>query len=315
MYNGFYGFHSQPFSDTGDSRALYPGEQFQEAKAVLSYSVLRNSGIVVITGEVGSGKSTLIKSFWAEAPDMLVIGVITNPVLLEDSFMHGLTMAFSPEYASADYAGLHINFTNFVHTKHREGRMVVLIVDEAQFLSEKTLERLRLLTNTETGSDVGIKLVLVGQPQLVNTLNQPGLEGIVQRIVGNAHIGPLSQEETRQYVSHQLTMAGANSEIFSEEAIDRIFENSQGIPRVINSLCDSALLYGYAEQSSRIEDKVISSVISDRDSTTGLSLPSEKNESSEIPDKQDSKSMGKQLPGDVKRMAKNLFGFEHEYKK
>jgi len=226
-----------------------------------------------------------------------------------------LTMAFSPEHASAGYADLHINFTHFVHSKHREGRMVVLIVDEAQFLSEKTLERLRLLTNTETGSDVGIKLVLVGQSQLANTLNQPGLEGITQRIVGNAHIGPLSLEETRNYVAHQLSMAGANPDIFSEAAIDRIYENSQGIPRVINSLCDSALLYGYAEQSNKIEETVILNVISDRDSAVTLPLPPESYETLETANQDEAKSLGKHLPEDVKRMAKNLFGFDNDYKK
>jgi type II secretory pathway predicted ATPase ExeA len=279
MYLGFYGMQRPPFSLHPDPQCFFPGAQHVKAASMLDYAMLRREGIVVITGDVGCGKSALLRSFFAGPPELLLLGLITNPSPLEESLIHGVMLAFRLTPSAPSDAELHADFDAFLRTQLTSGRTVMLLIDEAQHLSSTALERLRMLTDPGSEGDAALQLVLVGQSRLKQTLADPKLEQLMQRVVAQFHLGPLSPGETRAYIAHRLYAAGANRPIFSDSAIALIQKGSGGVPRLINLICDAALLYGFAEELSEIDEALIRQVMADRglgarrEPSLGASMP------------------------------------------
>ena len=264
MYGTFYGMQRQPFPLDPEPALFFTGGQFARANSMLDYAILRQEGIVVITGDAGCGKTMLVRSYLTGAEENLVVGVISNPALIEESLIHGVMLAFGLDPVASQNAVLHAGLHKFLQTHHAASRGVMLIVDEAQYLSESTLEKLRILTNPEVNSGSSLRLVLTGQPRLNETLDLPHLEQLRQRIVVEIHLEPLSAIETKTYIAHHLFSAGANRPIFSNAALSAIYQGSRGIPRIINLICDTALLYGYADELSQIDEALVRQVIVDR---------------------------------------------------
>jgi len=264
MYKRFYGLTSLPFSLQPDPGVFYFGAQFAKARTILDYAILRREGILVITGDGGCGKTMLIRHFLADGAGDRCVGVISNPSSLKETLMTALLMAFGQQIQADEGALLYASFQAFLRAQHAAGNATILIVDEAQSLSFEMLEELRLLTNPESDGNGSLQLVLVGQSQLQQLLYRPELSQLLQRVVAHSHLQPLGMGETVEYVVHRLQCAGCERAIFTPAAMSRIFHGAQGIPRLINMICDVALLYGYAEQLQEIDEAVVAQVVADR---------------------------------------------------
>ena len=263
MYESFYGMREKPFSLVPDPSFLYLGEPHSKAYAVLEYGVLNQAGFTVVTGEVGSGKTTLIRHLLNRIEGRITIGLITNTANLDGNLLRWVLLAFNQSYASQDSVELHAAFEDFLIQEYAQGGRAVLLVDEAQNLSVRTLEELRMLSNINADKDLLLQIVLVGQPELKEKLERPALQQFAQRIAASYHLGALSKEETSSYIDHRLAHAGASPQIFTAAACTVVYANSDGIPRLINNLCDTALVYGYAEGALEIDERIVSEVVKD----------------------------------------------------
>ena len=254
MYTSFFGLQEKPFAITPDPRYLYLSERHAEALAHLLYGINEAGGFIQLTGEVGTGKTTVIRSLLEQLPGHADVALILNPRVTPAEFLlticeelhvavpdsgHGSTKTLM------DVLGRHLLDT------HARGRRVVLIVDEAQNLSTQTLEQVRLLTNLETATTKLLQIILIGQPELRDLLDQPDLRQLAQRITGRYHLNPLSPEESAGYVKHRMRVAGATAEVFTPAALREIHRLSGGIPRVINVICDRALLGAFTQEDHR----------------------------------------------------------------
>jgi general secretion pathway protein A len=254
MYTSFFGLQEKPFAITPDPRYLYLSERHAEALAHLLYGINEAGGFIQLTGEVGTGKTTVIRSLLEQLPGHADVALILNPRVTPAEFLlticeelhvavpesgHGSTKTLM------DLLGRHLLDT------HARGRRVVLIVDEAQNLGTETLEQVRLLTNLETATTKLLQIILIGQPELRDLLDRPELRQLAQRITGRYHLNPLSQEESAGYVKHRMRVAGATAEVFTPSALREIHRLSGGIPRVINVLCDRALLGAFTQEDHR----------------------------------------------------------------
>ena len=264
MYRQFYGLTSRPFSLESAPALFYPGVQYTTATTILDYAVLHREGILVITGEVGCGKTMLIRRFLASGAGESCVGVVSNPAALEGSLVAGLLLAFRQQVPVEKGALLHARLQGFLEAQHAAGRATILVVDEAQSLSREMLEQLRMLTNREPDGGGTLHLVLVGQPNLQQLLYRPDLSQLLQRVIAHYHLQPLSEAETAGYVVHRLQVAGCTRSIFTPAAIAGIHQGSNGIPRLINMICDMALLYGYTEELEEIDASTIAQVVADR---------------------------------------------------
>ena len=254
MYTSFFGLQEKPFAITPDPRYLYLSERHAEALAHLLYGLNEAGGFIQLTGEVGTGKTTVIRSLLEQLPGHADVALILNPRVTPAEFLlticeelhvavpesgHGSTKTLM------DLLGRHLLDT------HARGRRVVLIVDEAQNLSTQTLEQVRLLTNLETATTKLLQIILIGQPELRELLDQAELRQLAQRITGRYHLNPLSKDETAGYVKHRMRVAGATTEVFTPSALREIHRLSGGIPRVINVICDRALLGAFTQEDHR----------------------------------------------------------------
>jgi general secretion pathway protein A len=264
MYRQFYGLTSQPFSLHPVPAHFYPCVQFTTANTIMEYAVLHREGILVITGEVGCGKTMLVRRFQASGAGESCVGVVSDPSALEGSLTAGILLAFRQQVPAEQGALLHASLRGFLKAQQAAGRPTILVVDEAQGLSREVLERLRLLTNPEPDGSGALQLVLVGQPQLQQLLYRPDLSQLLQRVIAHYHLQPLSEAETAGYVVHRLQVAGCTRAIFTPAAIAQIHQGSSGIPRLINMICDMALLYGYTEELEEIDASTIAQVVADR---------------------------------------------------
>jgi len=248
MYLSFFGLAEKPFAITPDPRYLYLSARHADALAHLVYGINEAGGFIQLTGEVGTGKTTTIRSLLARAPKNAEIALILNPRLSATEFLRslceelGLGVTDSAESNTKELVDL---LNRHLLRTHAQGRRVVLIVDEAQDLAPEVLEQIRLLTNLETETQKLLQIILIGQPELRTLLARQDLRQLAQRITGRYHLAPLSREETSAYVRHRLRVAGATAEIFSRAAQREVFRVSGGIPRVINIVCDRALLGAY----------------------------------------------------------------------
>ncbi|MET0659620.1 MAG: AAA family ATPase [Steroidobacteraceae bacterium] len=255
MYTAFFGLTEKPFAITPDPRYLFMSERHAEALAHLLYGINEAGGFIQLTGEVGTGKTTVVRSLLERMPKHAEVAVILNPQLKPVEFLLTICeeLGIFVRDTDVDSAKELVDVLNKrLLEAHAKGRRVVLIVDEAQNLSPETLEQVRLLTNLETASHKLLQIILIGQPELREVLGRNELRQLAQRITGRYHLNPLSRVESAAYVRHRLKVAGANFEIFTPTALREIHRLSGGIPRIINVICDRALLGGYTQETQRI---------------------------------------------------------------
>lgn len=262
MYLDFYGLREKPFNATPDPRFLYLTPTHREALAQLLYSVQEDRGFLILTGEVGTGKTTLLQTLLSRLDGKMDVAYIFNTRLSFEGILEYMLEDFGLGKTATTQAQRLFVLNSFLTERHRAGQNVVLILDEAQNLEPETLEEIRLLSNFETPTKKLLQILLVGQPELRPKLNLPQLRQLKQRIGLRCHIHPLNPEETRGYIRHRLRVAGATDpSLFSDPAVRRISEYAQGIPRVINIVCDHCLLIGYADQKRKIDQKVVGQAI------------------------------------------------------
>ncbi|HEX6364374.1 MAG TPA: AAA family ATPase [Albitalea sp.] len=263
MYTKFFGLRQEPFSIAPDPRYLFMSERHREALAHLLYGVNGGGGFVLLSGEIGAGKTTVCRCFLEQIPKHCNVAYIYNPKLTVEELLGTICHEFGVPYEHTgpgvptvkDYVDA---LTQFLLRTHAVGQNNVLIIDEAQNLSADVLEQLRLLTNLETNERKLLQIVLIGQPELRDMLARPELEQLAQRVIARFHLEALSQPETLQYIRHRLAVAGATRAVpFTPEALDRIHGLSRGVPRRINLLADRALLGAYALGRSRVDVEIV----------------------------------------------------------
>jgi general secretion pathway protein A len=254
MYTSFFGLQEKPFAITPDPRYLYLSERHAEALAHLLYGINEAGGFIQLTGEVGTGKTTVIRSLLEQLPGHADVALILNPRVTPAEFLLTICEELHvpvPESGQGSTKTLMDLLGRHLLDTHARGRRVVLIVDEAQNLSTQTLEQVRLLTNLETATTKLLQIILIGQPELRELLDQPDLRQLAQRITGRYHLNPLSEDESAGYVKHRMRVAGATAEVFTPSALREIHRLSGGIPRVINVICDRALLGAFTQEDHR----------------------------------------------------------------
>ena len=258
MYTAFFGLDEKPFSISPDPRYLYLSQRHADALAHLIYGVSESGGFIQLTGEVGTGKTTLIRSLLEQLPEKVEIALILNPQLSTKEFLRSICQELrigTPTRATVK--DLIDRLNEYLLRAHAEDRRVVLIVDEAQTLSPALLEQVRLLTNLETAKRKLLQIVLIGQPELRQLLARPELRQIAQRVTGRYHLEPLSAEDTVVYVKHRMKVAGSRANVFLRPAMREIYRQSGGIPRLINIVADRALLAAYTEDRTRIDRRLV----------------------------------------------------------
>jgi general secretion pathway protein A len=266
MYLAFFGLNEKPFSITPDPRYLYLSERHAEAMAHLLYGINEAGGFVQLTGEVGTGKTTIVRSLLAQAPKNAEIALILNPKMTAPEFLLTICEELGigvPDSATESLKDLVDILSQYLLRAHAGGRRVVLVVDEAQNLAPQVLEQVRLLTNLETNTQKLLQIILIGQPELRELLGRNELRQLAQRITGRYHLSPLSTEETTAYVRHRLRVAGATADIFNRFALEEIYRLSCGVPRVINVICDRSLLGGYSQDRHRITGPLVRNAASE----------------------------------------------------
>lgn len=260
MYTSFFGLSEKPFAITPDPRYLYLSERHAEALAHLLYGINESGGFIQLTGEVGTGKTTVVRTLLSRVPHHADVAVILNPRLTPVEFLLTICEELGVPVAEADRDSVKqmVDALNRrLLSAHAEGRRIIVIVDEAQNLSAETLEQVRLLTNLETPTQKLLQIILIGQPELRELLDRNDLRQLAQRITGRYHLKPLSREETEGYVRHRLRVAGAVGEIFTPGALREVYRLAAGIPRVVNVTCDRALLGAYTQEQRRVTARLV----------------------------------------------------------
>ena len=263
MYLESFGLNEFPFRLTPDADFLYMSKAHARAKAYMDYTVLSRDGFVVLTGEIGSGKTTLLNKLLSELPSDVVVAKVFQTQLTELEFLQAVLGDFGVEVPLGTGKVAMLDALNvFLIDNYQQGRRVLLIVDEAQNLHEKVLEELRLLSGLETDKDKLLSIILTGQPELAAMIDSPHMEQLAQRVRLRFHLCALSVVEMREYIRHRLEVAGGSLDaIFDDDAFPIIYEYTGGIPRLINSLCDMAMLTAFADESSRVGHAVVRQAI------------------------------------------------------
>jgi general secretion pathway protein A len=258
VYTEFFGLNEKPFAITPDPRYLYMSARHTDALAHLIYGISESGGFIQLTGEVGTGKTTLIRSVLERLPEKADIALILSPQLTTLEFLETILQELHCAAPAERTVKAQIDALNAeLMRAHADGRRVVLIVDEAQTLSPELLEQVRLLTNLETAKQKLLQIILIGQPELREVLERPEMRQIAQRITGRYHLEPLRREDTRAYVNHRLRVAGASRDIFTRRAIGALYRHSRGIPRLINVIADRALLAAYTQDRRDVDAKLV----------------------------------------------------------
>jgi len=259
MYTKFFGLNEKPFSITPDPRYLFMSERHGEGLAHLVYGVTEGGGFIQLTGEVGTGKTTLVRTLLGKLPDEVDIALILNPQLTVLEFLQLICQELAvplPEDKDSTMALVEA-LNRYLLDAHSRGRRTILMVDEAQNLSDEVLEQLRLLTNLETSKQKLLQIILIGQPELREVLAQNNLRQLAQRVTGRYHLEPLSRKEAAYYIDHRLKVAGGVGEIFDDRAKRAVHRLARGIPRVMNVICDRALLGAYGQESRKVNSKLV----------------------------------------------------------
>jgi general secretion pathway protein A len=255
MYASFFGLNEKPFAITPDPRYLYLSERHAEALAHLAYGISEAGGFIQLTGEVGTGKTTVLRSLLQQLPPHCDVALILNPRVTPAEFLLCICDELHvqvPPASAGSVKALVDQLMHFLLDAHSRSRRIVLMVDEAQNLSADVLEQVRLLTNLETATQKLLQIILIGQPELRAVLSQPELRQLAQRITGRYHLEALRAPETLAYIRHRLRVAGATQELFSKGALSELHRLSGGVPRVINVIADRALLGAYTREEHRV---------------------------------------------------------------
>ncbi len=264
MYEAFYGLQEKPFSILPDPSYLYMSEGHNRALVLLKYSLISGQGFTVLSGEIGSGKTTLINKLVNSLDSEVRIGVLSFTQSGSDDILEWVAMSFGLDYTGKTEAEIYESFLEFLISEYAAGRKVVLIVDEAQNLGMAGLEKLRMLSNVNAQKDYLLHMILVGQPELRSLIKAPQLKQLLQRIAVAFHLEAMNPQETRQYILYRLEQAGGDPSIFSDQALKLLVTASRGVPRVVNSLCDLALVYGYSAERKPVDVRIARNVLEDR---------------------------------------------------
>jgi putative secretion ATPase (PEP-CTERM system associated) len=270
MYERFYHLRERPFALSPDPEYLYPSRVHQEALDYLRYGIESQAGFIVITGEIGSGKTTLLQTLLRSLDSQTTVGRIVNTMLEPRELLESIMIDFGLDPAGRSKPLLLRDLSQYLVDQRLAGRLVLLVIDEAQNLGLGALEELRMLSNLETEKSKLLQIVLVGQPNLRDKLAAPELEQLRQRITVSYHLPPLDAQETGHYVNHRLRLAALGAPMaFPIEATDLIHARSRGVPRIINVICDAALVFGYAEERHTFDAALITEVLGELQ-TTGV---------------------------------------------
>ena len=275
-YLEHFNLSEQPFRLTPDPEFLYWSKQHARAKAYMESTIWLADGFVVITGDIGSGKTTLLQSFLTELSDDIVYAVVSQTQLTPTEFLQAVLTEFGFKPFKQRKVELLDMLNMFLIEQYSNGKKVVLIVDEAQNLSKKVLEEIRMISGIETYKEKVLRIILAGQPELKETLESPKLKQLVQRVRLRFHLGPLDARDMRQYIDHRLAVAGhAPNDLFDESCFEIIYRYSGGVPRLINTLCDTALLCAFADEKSSLSGDDIMAAVKElnwqeHESNTGL---------------------------------------------
>jgi len=251
-YLEHFNFDKPPFGLSPDPDFVYWSKQHSRAKAYMESTIWLSDGFVVITGEIGSGKTTLLQSFLGELGDDVVFAVVSQTQLNATQFLQAILTEFGFKPFDKQKVELLDMINMFLIEQYSAGKKVILIIDEAQNLSTKVLEEVRLLSGIETSKEKVLRIILAGQPELRDTMESPELKQLLQRVRLRFHLGALDQHDMREYIEHRLRIAGRDEPLFTEDAYPLIYRYSGGVPRLINTICDSALLVAFADEKTKI---------------------------------------------------------------
>jgi general secretion pathway protein A len=262
MYNEFYGFREAPFNITPDPRFLFFSDKHREAFNHVLFGIRERKGFIQITGEVGAGKTTVCRAILSELGPSCKTALILNPLITATQMMRTILLELGLEPRRLDRSAYLEILNRFLLEQAEAGNDVVLLIDEAQDLDPELLEQVRLLSNLETDQCKLLQIVLIGQPELREKLDQRRLRQLRQRITVRYHLKPLNRFETERYIHHRLRVAGADGRpSFSPWAIRRVHRYAQGVPRLINAVCDKALLYGYVNGTYELKSRAVGRAI------------------------------------------------------
>lgn len=273
MYESFYALRAKPFALSPDPAYLYPAKRYRHALTMLEYALAEATGFAVITGEVGCGKTTVVRHFLGRADHRLNVGFITNAHPNFGPLLPWVMDSLGIEVGAALPSELYRRFVNQVRREYDAGRRTVLVIDEAQNLGVTGLEELRVLSNLNVGKELLLQTILIGQPELRAALQLQSLRQFAQRIVMEYHLESLQPGETSAYIRHRIGVAGGPPDLFSPDTFELIHESTGGVPRLINIVCDTALVYGFADQVPQIDAQIVRAVVGDRAGILPLNLP------------------------------------------
>ena len=264
LYLDFFKLTERPFTLVPDRNFMFWSKQHTRAYSILEFGILSSAPITLITGEVGAGKTTLVQALLASIQKDVTVGLVSNAQGGRGELLQWILNALAVEFdANASYVVLFQTLQDFLLTEYATGRRVVLIFDEAQNLSLEGLEELRMLTNINSNKDVLIQLMLVGQPELRDMVRDPRMQQLAQRVAASFHVDALKPDAVVQYVQHRLKTAGGSGDEFTTDACNMIHEATGGIPRLVNQLCEFALLYAWSAEVEVIDENVVKQVLDD----------------------------------------------------
>ncbi len=265
MYESFYGFTERPFSILPDPKFLLLTKKHRMALTMLEYGMESQAGFTVVTGEIGAGKTTLIRKLLQRDDPNLTVGLVNNTQCSDAAdLLRWIAFSFGIDFEGKSHVELYNVFIQFLIEEYAAGRRGLVIIDEAQQLGKQLLEQVRMLSNINADDHLLLQFILVGQPNLRDLLRDPELEQFAQRILVDYHLDRLDEKETIEYIAHRLTVAGGAADLISRDAARMVWRYSRGIPRLVNVICDTSLVYGFSEQVEKLDVKLVGEVIKDK---------------------------------------------------